>query len=415
MKKFTPLIILLLVLLFPILQVPKASLAESTAADQALALIQNVFPIDISQYNITLTQSNTMNLWTVSTQEVLTYTLESEESVFDINFNFENNIFTFCFVSVKNGSVITDNSYTNLTEAAEGFLNKYQEHNGENLAAMKRMLDYADETKNMTLIYGNLTLVIRNLSTPYFGPYFGNSTSFKWSYTINGVNYPRITLSFRNGAFDGLHDKRALYAIGDTTVNISKEQAISIAIDQAKNNYSYSMGGGFIISDFNVTEDRAVAWLGTSTREHFVLYPIWNVMLFLDKRYPGSVYGILVLLWADSGHVFHTGNQAEATLFPDEPVVVDPYYGQDEPTDIIIEIPDDTPLNESADQTGLDLTPPNDDQQDDQAELDQTNNQKGLDSTLTILIAVIIASAFIIGILVFRKAQKNKKTTLKNP
>ncbi len=409
MKKFTPLIILLLVLLFPILQVPKASLAESTAADQALALIQNVFPIDISQYNITLTNSGTSSVWTVSTQEVLTYTLESEESVFDINFNFENNIFTFCFVSVKKGSVITDNSYTNLTEAVEGFLNKYQKHNGENLAAMKRMLDYADETKNMTLIYSNLTLVIRNLSIAYSGPYFGNSTSFKWSYTVNGVNYPGIRISFRDGAFDGLHDERALYAIGDTTVNISKEQAISIAIDQAKNNYSYSMGGGVIISDFNVTEDRAVAWLGTSTREHFVLYPIWNVMLFLDKRYPGSVIGLLVGLWADSGQVLFCGNQAFATPFPDEPVVVDPYYGQDEPTDIIIEIPDDAPLDESSDQTGLDLTPPDDNQPNDQAELDQTNNQKGLDSTLTILIAVAIVSVFLVGIIVFAKLRRMRK------
>jgi hypothetical protein len=393
------------------MQVPRTILAEKTTQDQALSLIENVFPIDLSQYTITLTQSNNLSLWTVSTQEVLTYTLESEESVFDIIFNFENNIFTFCFVGIQKGSINTDNSYANLNEAAKGFLDKYQNHNGENLTEMKRMLNYADETKNMTLISGNLTLTIRNLSST---TYFGNSTVFQWRYTINGVNYPGITLSFRNGAFDGLNDRRDLYEIGDTTINISKEQAINIAIDEVNNNYSYDMGGGITISDFNVTKDRAVAWLGTSTREHFVLYPIWNVMLYLDKRYPGSVYGILVHLWADSGVIFSTGNQAEATLFPDEPIVVDPYYGQDEPTDIIIEIFNDTLPDESTEQTDLDQAQPEDNQLNDHAELDLTNDQKGLDPTSTILTVIAIVSTFFIGIIFFRKVQKNKKTTLNN-
>ena len=139
--------------------------------------------------------------------------------------------------------------------------------------------------------------------------------------------------------------------------------------------------------------------------------------MYLDQRYPGSVYGILVHLWADSGKVFSTSNAAEATLFPDKPIVVDPYIGQDEPTEIIIEITEDTPIDESTDQTAFDLTPPDNNkpaEPNDQAELDQTANQKGLDQTSTILIAVAIVSAFIVGIIVFRKVQKNKKTTLRN-
>ena len=124
-----------------------------------------------------------------------------------------------------------------------------------------------------------------------------------------------------------------------------------------------------------------------------------------------------VHLWADSGKVFSTSNAAEATLFPDKPIVVDPYIGQDEPTEIIIEITEDTPIDESTDQTAFDLTPPDDNkpaEPNDQAELDQTANQKGLDQTSTILIAVAIVSAFIVGIIVFSKVQKNKKTTLRN-
>lgn len=410
LKKFTPFIILLLVSMLPIIQVPRASSVESSAQDQALALIENVFPIDLSQYNITLTQSNNMSVWTISAQEILTYTLESEESVFDINFNFENNIFTFCFVGIQKGSILSDRTYASLTEAAKVFLDKYQKYKGENLATMKRMLNYADETKNMTLISGNLTLTIKSLNTE-----FGDSTSFSWVYKINGADYTKLAINFRNGVFDGLYDNRDLYKIGSTAVNISKEQAVRIAMDYVKNNYSYDMGGGVTISDFNVTEDRAVAWLGTSPREPYVLYPIWKVMLYLDKRYPGSVIGLLLGLWADSGEVLFCGNQAYATPYPDEPIIVDPYYGQDEPIDIVIEIPDE-PLEETNDPSSSDLTPPDENPPADSTEqtgLDLTTDQKGLDLT-SILIAIPIVSAIILGIIVFRKTRMNKRTTPQN-
>jgi hypothetical protein len=397
-KKFTPIIILLLVFVLPITQVPRAYSAESTAKNKALSLIENVFPIDISQYNVTFTKYHETDLpsflFNGFSSEVVTYTLESEESVFELLFSFENNAFSFCFVGMKNGSIISDRSYANLIEAADCFLEKYQNYNGENLAEMKRMLKYADETKNMTLISGNLTLTIRNSNTPFAG----NHTSFRWRYTINGVNYPGIEVSFSDGAFYGLIDKRGAYAIGDTTVNISKEEAVSIAIDYAKNCYSYDMGGGVTISDFNVTESRAVAWLSTSPREPYVLYPLWDVMLYLDHRYPGSVYGILVGLWADSGNVSFCSNAAAATLYPDEQIIVDPYYGQEKPTALIIEVPAENPLENSAEKTGLTNS------------LDESTHQAGLDLT-QILVAISIVSAILLGLLLFvrhRSARKNQ-------
>jgi hypothetical protein len=396
-KKFTPIIILLLVFVLPITQAPRAYSAESTAKNKALSLIENVFPIDISQYNVTFTNYHETDLpsflFNDFSSEIVTYTLESEENAFDLIFNFENNALTFCFVGIKNGSIISDRPYANLIEAADCFLEKYQKYNGENLAEMKRILKYADETKNMTLISGNLTLTILNSNTPFAG----NHTSFRWRYTINGVNYPGIEVSFSDGAFYGMNDKRGAYAIGDTTVNISKEEAVSIAIDYAKNCYSYDMAGGVTISDFNVTEGRAVAWLSTSPREPYVLYPLWDVMLYLDQRYPGSVYGILVGLWADSGNVSFCSNAAAATLYPDEPIIVDPYYGQEKPTALIIEVPAANPLENSADQTGSSNS------------VNESTHQAGLDLT-QILLAISIVSVLLLGLLLFMRHRRARKT-----
>ncbi len=382
MKKFTPIIILLLVFVLPIIQVPQAYSVESTAQDKALSLIEYVLPIDISQYSITLTKHSNMSELTIFTQEHVTYTLESEESMFDLHFTIKNGVLTLCFVGIKNGSIISDRPYANLLEAAGCVLEKYQHYTGDNLEEMKRMLNYADATKNMTLISGNLTLTIRNTNTPFAG----DQTSFRWRYTFNGVDYTGLELSFSNGAFSSISDNRDIYQIGDTTVNISKEEAISIAMDHVKN-YSYDMPGDVTISDFNVTEDRAVAWLTTSPREPYTLYPLWKVMLYLDHRYPGSVFGLSVSLWADSGNVSSCSNAAAATPIPDEPIIVDPYIGQDEPTGLTIEVPAANSFDESdVNQTGLDLTP--------------------------ILIAIPVVAASILGVIVVRKTQKNNKENL---
>jgi len=395
-KKFTPIIILLLVFVLPITQVPRAYSAESTAKNKALSLIENVLPIDISQYNVTFTKYHETDLPSFLSNgfssELVTYTLESEESVVDLHFNIENNALSFCFVGVKKGSIISDRPYANLIEAADCFLEKYQNYNGENLAEMKRILKYADETKNMTLISGNLTLTILNTNTPFAG----DCTSFRWRYTINGVDYPGIEVSFSDGAFYSMSDKRSAYEIVATTVNISEEEAVSIAIDYVKNYYSYDMPGGVTISDFNVTEDRAVAWLCPSPREPYVLYPLWEVMLYLDQRYPGSVFGILVGLWADSGNVSSCSNAAAATPDPDEPIIIDPYYGQEEPIGLIIEVPAENPLENSADQTGLGNS------------LDESTHQAGLDLT-QILIAISIVSAILLGLMVSVKLRRTRK------
>jgi hypothetical protein len=316
-KKFALVLILLLVLVFPFLQVSKVYSTEATARNKALSLIENVLPIDISQYNVTVTKYRETelpsDLSNGFSSERVTYTLKSEESIIDVICNIENDVLSYCLVSPKKGSVISDREYANLIDAATSFLDKYQTYTGEDLEEIKNILIDVDPTENMTVTAGDIKLTISN------GKFWGNNeTAFDWRYVYNGCEYPGIFLVFSNGVFSTLNDGQIIYTIGNTTVNISQEQAINIAMNHITN-YSYAMPGGSEISDFNVTEERTEAWLVPSPREPYTLYPLWNVMLYLNQTYPGSVYALLVSIWADSGQVSSCSNQAAGGIIPEFP------------------------------------------------------------------------------------------------
>jgi len=312
-KKFAMMVILLMVIVFPILQVSRAYSVESTAREKALSFIENVLPIDISQYNVTFSKYYTVEILEGLPSEYVVYNLESEESLVNVTCRIENDALTFCMVSPKNGSVISDRQYENLIDAADSFLDRYQTHTGQDLEAIKNTLNDVDPTENMTVTAGDIKLTISN------GGIWGNKeTSFDWRHVYNGCEYPALSLGFSNGVFSTLNDGGIIYTIGDTTVNISEEQAINIAMNHIQN-YSYTMPGGGEISDFNVTEERTEAWLVPSPREPYVLYPLWEVMLYLNQTYPGSVYALLVTVWADTGKVSSCSNQAAGGIIPEFP------------------------------------------------------------------------------------------------
>lgn len=110
-----------------------------------------------------------------------------------------------------------------------------------------------------------------------------------------------MSITYNNGTFGGFADSRAIYSIGNTSINVSMKQAVDLARERIKS-YSYEMPGGVWIKDFNVSATGAV--LRSTSREPYVLHPFWQVRLYLEKQYPGSVTNLLVHVWADTGEVF---------------------------------------------------------------------------------------------------------------
>ena len=93
-----------------------------------------------------------------------------------------------------------------------------------------------------------------------------------------------------------------IFTVGSTEVNISEEEAISIAMDYAKD-FSW-VANGVRISNFTVVSEPATAELWPHSREKpLELIPYWYVILYLDRVYPERVDRLAIGLWADTGEV----------------------------------------------------------------------------------------------------------------
>jgi hypothetical protein len=281
--------------------------AASATQDKALAFIENVLPIDNSQYNVTFRPPFPGFTPIDDRFLVETYSLESKDSSLTFICSYYEGVLYQCQLGVDKGSIVTDRPYANTTDAAKSFLEKYQAYSKLDSTELIAMLTNVDPNKNTTTISGSLKLTITHKDLP--GTWFGDSINFRWVRTINGCEYLLIDATFRDGVFAGFIDHRARYSIGDTTVNISKEQAIKIAME-AINNYSYRMSADWVVTGFNITEERTVANLIPTVREGNVLYPYWSVTLPLNGTWPGSVRELLVSIWADTGEVFFCHHQA---------------------------------------------------------------------------------------------------------
>ena len=87
---------------------------------------------------------------------------------------------------------------------------------------------------------------------------------------------------------------------------------------KAAESYSYEMPGDYWVSGFNVTEEYISAKLDT-TPENYVLRPYWDIRMPLNQTYPGSVQGLTVFLWANTGEVISVGNMAYGGIqYPEE-------------------------------------------------------------------------------------------------
>jgi hypothetical protein len=275
---------------------PPTAAPVSVSQKKGLVFIENVLPLDISKYNVTFKPQFApppLN----ATELIETYSLESDESTLDVICSFENNVLRICMIDVKKGSVISDQPYASIIDEATRFLMKYENYTHIYSTEMRNMLFNLDLTKNTTVTSGNLKLTVSNGEFPKGT----KTTSFNWKYVFNNCEYTGLNINFDNGTFVGLSDTRGLYTIGNTTVNVSMRQAIDAAMKYIEN-YSYKIAEDVWISDFNVTGTSA--GLFSTVREPYVLYPYWQVKLFLDKTYPGSVDGLLVFIWADSGEAF---------------------------------------------------------------------------------------------------------------
>ena len=274
-------------------------LAWGVSTDKTFTFLEDVIQLDMTKYYARLV-SNTLeysaDLGGII-EEILKYTLISDESELDVDFRFRNQTLSRFRLEIIEGSpFFAQQQPSNVIDLADSLLERYQSYAGVSyLETMRNMLKSVNGTEDMESTLGDIKLVI---STE------GKDTEIQWMLIADGIDYQvkGVQLNFENGLLEMLTDGWFLFNVGSTELNILEEEAINIAIDKAKD-YSWT-ANGVDVSEFNILEEQVTAILYPHLRENNLeLIPCWVVNLPLDKIYPGNVGSILVGIWGDTGGI----------------------------------------------------------------------------------------------------------------
>jgi len=283
--------------------------APSFANNKSMNFLKNVVGLDIDRYEITLISSKVRDYTTddnpigklgyIQTNEV--YELinwDTKTEVYSdlrVSFSYVNSTLRSCSLKVDSGIAYSNKPLSaDTSEAASIFLDSYNNFSKDNeLNTMKSMLTTVNLNANESKTTDNLRIEIRTAS---------DITSICWVRTQNGVDYSQLVLEYINGTFLDFFDSRSYITIGSSKVNIAKEEAISMALKQA-DGFSYNYNGTKV-GNLTIVKDKIQAELKANVRFNpSEYYPCWVIDLPLNEVYPGSIYYIEVMVWADDGQV----------------------------------------------------------------------------------------------------------------
>jgi hypothetical protein len=299
-KKLHVALVLAVVLVLPLLPVvPGACSEEWSAPDRMLSFLSDAVGLDLAKYNVTLqiNRSGDPSDWGGLPEEHGKYSLISDESTLDVTYKFVNRTLFSCHLYVYKGSPFYVQPSVSVLNMTEGFLDRYQTFTGESrLQPMQDMLDTVTEVKEITKSVGNIKLTVLGGE---------NSASFEFMYTANGLNFTRkrTYMLFEDGYLKSFIDGWSIYKVGSDSVNVSEEEAISIARKATEDMPDlYSNVGNETVVLHPVLSEQVDVELMVGIKEPLTLCPMWHVELYFDKFY-GNYYGVAVDIWADTGAV----------------------------------------------------------------------------------------------------------------
>jgi hypothetical protein len=381
-----------LVLTLSFAQLPNAYSTEPTAPEKAIAFLTDVAGLDMAKYVVTLVYDIVEYPSSLGglAEESVKYALESNESKIDANYIFRNDTLSYCHLTVLKGSLLyAQPPSENVLDTAKNIFQRYQNYSGTtDRQTMLNMLNTVTEM-NTVKTAGNVKLEASGNS---------ESASFKWFYTSNGIDFTRkgMHLKFENGAFTYFFDTWNLYTIGSDSLNVSEEEAISIARETVPKNYSYQVtlwnGTVVDVTGVNVVDEPIRAELLIGAKEPLTLHPYWVVHLYFDKVYLSNFYGWEVSIWADTGEVMGT----QPKLFMGDPPSGDDSAVPPADSEPSTSAPEDSPSTSPSDETPLQPeatpTPPA-----------QTENNPQPPTTMYIAVAAAAATIAIVAIALKKK------------
>jgi len=291
---------LILVFAFSFVQMP-VGVSEELSADvqkEALSVITNVIGLDMAKYSAELYNHNLNSPvgYGGLVLEDVAYTLETAESKIMVVCTFINQMLVHWdlvpFDSSSLSPLYAQPLPTKTLEVVKDVLQRYQEYSKSSIIPEAlSTLDGVTEIKNMNVTKGDLKMRI-----------MGNCID--WVRVVNGLEFPTgLSISFNNGIVYGFGDESSLYRIGSADVNISRKEAVLIALEEAKTFTAVEiwLGDHDEVFPFRVKEEPSIVRLQVGTT-NLTSYPYWYVWFAADPEVY-STTGVEVYLRADTGEI----------------------------------------------------------------------------------------------------------------
>jgi hypothetical protein len=274
-------------------------LSWGVGTNKVSSLLHDVAQVDMNKYKTTLL-SNTIEYRSdiVSAEEIIRYSLTSSTSNLDVYFRFRNSHFSrYQLNPIETTPILTQNQPSSLIENAKATLERYKTYSGDSyLDEMSALLEKVNTEGNTDLTQGNLKLKITDDTA-------GNG-EVQWTYTQSGIDYPSKSLDmiFENRVLIQMTDGYFLFTVSSTSLDVSQEEAITIAKNYAKTltwNIDNKQIKGFNVIDEPVSVQMAPHPRTGSTG----LVPYWYVVLKLDQTYSDGTNTFTAGIFADNGEV----------------------------------------------------------------------------------------------------------------
>lgn len=275
---------------------------------KTLQFLSDVVMLDLSRYEVTLGYDRAEidpGLGGAVREEVL-YNISSADTYGIASCMYTNGAYDYSLIGWNKGTpVYTQPQPSNPTDFAKAVLERFQAFVGSPR-------------------YQPLIDMLGGAAAPGFKlqvkVYNSAQIGFRWSYSVEGFETNALTIKILNGALQGINDAMGIFKVSEAPTAISEQQAISIAVNSAST-FSWRADG----QEYSVTDSIPVDLARASkilnalpSRDPFTLYPIWKVLLYLGKTYPGGVKYISVGVWADTGEVNYLLAHGDGSASPQE-------------------------------------------------------------------------------------------------
>jgi hypothetical protein len=308
-------LVLALTIVVSITHANGAPLSKMTVQEKAIAAITDVVGLDMTKYTAELTSNvaDHPEIYGGLTREEVTYTIEATGSKVQVGCAFINKTLTSCYVYPIEGSLLYAQQSADMLTTTKSLLQRYQTYSGAAyLQEARSILETVTEIKQTNATMGNMKLQIIESD---------NLVDIIWRQTVNGIDFPLgLSVEFVNGELKGFSDYSSFYHIGSAVVNVSREEAIRITKEQAKDYTTLKVpteNGDYTEVTLNLTDEHMTVELQVANREPLTMYPLWYVRLYTEKPYSGTD-GFQAAIWADTGEIAYAQLTGHHGVVPDE-------------------------------------------------------------------------------------------------